>query len=133
MRIQIFTGINNYITILNNDSEFLKDNYNVISNKLSFTTFQIQKYIKNVGKYIYHNDFAINKDNSKFRTITFLWYLNSIEEGGETAFGSNFKIKPEQGKIILFPASWTFPHSGKIPKSNDKYIITGWLYVPIIK
>ena len=42
----------------------------------------IQRYVKNHGKYIYHNDFTINNGNP--RVITFLWYLNTIEEGGET-------------------------------------------------
>ena len=36
-------------------------------------------------------------------------------------------IKPEAGKLLLFPASWTFPHCGQMPISHDKYIITGWL------
>ena len=62
------------------------------------------------------------------RKLTFLWYINDVEEGGETEFFGNHKIKPEAGKLILFPASWTFPHCGKMPISDDKYIITGWLW-----
>ena len=61
--------------------------------------------------------------------FTYLWYLNTVIEGGETVFWDSYKIKPEAGKIVLFPACWTFPHTGKMPISNDKYIITGWIYV----
>lgn len=88
-------------------------------------TYMIQRYIKNHGKYIYHHDFAIHSGNP--RAITFLWYLNTIEEGGETEFWGNCKIKPEQGKLIFFPSSWCYPHCGNIPLSDNKYIITGWL------
>ena len=60
--------------------------------------------------------------------LTFLFYLNTLEEGGHTEFWGNYKIKPETGKLLLFPASWTFPHCGKTPISDNKYIITGWIY-----
>jgi hypothetical protein len=33
------------------------------------------------------------------------------------------------GKLLLFPASWVFPHRGKMPISEDKYIVTGWFHV----
>ena len=54
--------------------------------------------------------------------MTYLWYLNDVTDGGETAFNGEYKIKPTAGKLILFPASWTFPHCGKMPVSSDKYI-----------
>jgi Rps23 Pro-64 3,4-dihydroxylase Tpa1-like proline 4-hydroxylase len=91
-------------------------------------SFQIQRYRKNEGKYIYHHDHDIRFDQKDHRVITYLWYLNTVEEGGQTEIWKTIKVKPEQGKLLLFPASWTFPHSGLIPISNDKYIITGWLY-----
>lgn len=89
--------------------------------------FMIQKYDKNKGEYIYHNDFYLEKN--KYRVITFLWYLNDVKEGGETQFWDSYKIKPKTGKLILFPASWTFQHRGLMPKSSNKYIITNWLYL----
>jgi hypothetical protein len=57
-----------------------------------------------------------------------MWYLNDVEEGGETEFFGNYKIKPETGKFVLFPATWTYPHAALVPRSGDKYIITGWFY-----
>lgn len=95
--------------------------------KIHFDIFMIQKYYKNKGKYIYHNDFCVQAN--QYRILTYLWYLNTVEEGGETEFLGKYKIKPETGKLLLFPASWTFPHCGKMPISEDKYIITGWIYV----
>lgn len=109
---------------------FTQNDYDFMNNTNSWiSVLMIQRYIKNQGKYVYHNDFSLNNDKS-YRIITYLWYLNDVEEGGETEFwDGEFKIKPEKGKLLLFPSTWTFPHSGKMPISSNKYIITGWLYV----
>jgi hypothetical protein len=71
----------------------------------------------------------IDAKNSKHRIITYLWYLNDVEEGGETVLEDNIFIKPTIGKLLLFPACWTYPHCGRIPISSNKYIITGWIYI----
>ena len=100
------------------------------SNMVTTQVFMIQRYIKGIGKYIYHNDSQIEWSEKKYRVITYLWYLNDIDEGGETEFwGGDYSIKPRAGKLLLFPALWTYPHSGKHPISDNKYIITGWLYI----
>jgi hypothetical protein len=89
----------------------------------------LQKYNKCKGRYVYHNDFTNEPEKNRYRVITFIWYLNDVTDGGETEFfGGKINIKPEKGKLVLFPASWAFPHRGKMPISNDKYIITNWFY-----
>jgi hypothetical protein len=129
-------NLKKYLNILNNSKEINNEgqltnvNYSYFDKRiLKSDFFLMQKYKQSTGKYIYHNDFMVNKKDNKYRVVTFLWYINTVEEGGETSFGESFKIKPEQGKLILFPACWTFPHCGKIPLSSDKYIVTGWLYI----
>ena len=101
------------------------NNYTLRDKNLTDTGYQIQKYIKYDGFYEWHSDERINNQKSA-RTITFLWYLNDIDVGGETYF-YNGKVKPEAGKLLLFPATWTYNHKGNMPKSHDKYIITGWV------
>jgi hypothetical protein len=99
------------------------------------TGFQIQKYIANHGLYNHHHDtYFIKKNNSytQMRLLTFIWYLNTVDEGGETEFfNGRLKIKPEKGKIVIFPATWTYVHRGNMPISGDKYILTGWFNVDI--
>lgn len=133
---EIEINVKEYLNILTNNVE--KKNkienstakFNILtSNFLSNNTFLIQRYIKNQGRYVYHNDFACNFTTRKYRVITFIFYLNTIDEGGETEFWGTYKVKPEAGKLILFPATWTFPHRGMMPISSNKYIITGWLYM----
>ena len=75
------------------------------------------------GFYTWHAD-AIN-NTVPMRKLTYMWYLNSCEEGcTEFAFGQ--KIKPEAGKLLIFPSTWPYVHQGTPPKTT-KYACTGWL------
>jgi hypothetical protein len=124
--------IKKYLIQLNNEFNIRYNydlSYDMIDTEVLINNgFMVQKYDQNKGKYKYHNDFNTDYSSYKCRKLTYLWYLNDITEGGETEFWGNYIIKPQTGKLILFPASWTFPHCGKMPVSSDKYIITGWLY-----
>jgi hypothetical protein len=97
--------------------------------KLNDTGYQIQEYKKNEGFYQWHTDGIPGNcnDNINQRMIAFIWYLNTVDVGGETMF-SNGKIKAEKGKLLLFPTTWTYMHRGNMPISDNKYIITGWIY-----
>lgn len=108
--------------------KYIKINNLKFSN-IDDTGYQLQKYIANEGFYNMHYDSStlIRNNMISNRVITYLWYLNDVEEGGETIF-TNFKIKPKTGSLLLFPATWTYIHAGAMPISNDKYIITGWLW-----
>jgi hypothetical protein len=117
------------LVVKNHEKENTTSEYKTFGNVLLNQSFMVQKYTKQKGRYIYHNDFRSDYESKKYRVITYLWYLNTVEEGGETEFWGTHTIKPETGKLLLFPASWTFPHRGKMPISHDKYIITGWLYL----
>jgi hypothetical protein len=122
-----------YKDFINNNIQYKSEyNYNSSYKLLDYEHhidhFMIQKYTKGIGKYIYHHDFLNDIKNKRHRIVTFLWYLNDVEEGGETEFWGTYKIKPKRGKLIFFPSSWCFPHRGNMPLSSDKYIITGWFY-----
>ena len=129
-----------YLNKLNKNDSFKNENQNTTTvykhfenTNISHSVFMLQRYIMNEGRYVYHNDFSIDLKNKKNRVITYLWYLNDVLEGGETEFPDlNLKVKPETGKLVLFPATWDFPHCGKMPISSNKYIVTGWLYIDIL-
>ncbi|VAW72637.1 2OG-Fe(II) oxygenase [hydrothermal vent metagenome] len=63
------------------------------------------------------------------RQLVAVWYLNDVEgPGGETEFlFQGIKVKPEQGKLILFPPFWTHEHRGVTLQKGVKYIATTWV------
>lgn len=135
LRNELHNNLNIFLKELSNREDFkgMHNNSKHKDFKITFANittdiFMAQKYTANVGRYVYHNDSLVDWNEKRKRFMTYLWYLNDVIEGGETTFDGKYQIKPTAGKLILFPASWTFPHCGKMPISSDKYIITGWIY-----
>jgi hypothetical protein len=63
------------------------------------------------------------------RQLVAVWYLNDVPgPGGETEFlFQDVRIKPEAGKLILFPPFWTHEHRGVTLEQGVKYIATTWV------
>lgn len=93
------------LIVKNHEKEATTHEYKTFGNFVTTESFMVQRYTKQKGRYIYHNDFHSDYDAKKYRVITYLWYLNTVEEGGETEFWGTHTIKPEAGKLLLFPAS----------------------------
>lgn len=81
------------------------------------------------GKYRWHFDGSVcrhvNPNVKGFDYAIMMIYLNTLEpeEGGCTEFYHGRKIRPECGKVVIWPASWTYPHNGNEVKSDYKYTI----------
>lgn len=75
--------------------------------------------------YTWHNDALCFQQY--YRTFTYIFYLNDIKVGGETQFITGERIRPEQGKLLIFPATPTYMHRGVSPSSGVKYISVGWM------
>lgn len=91
-----------------------------------FEEFRIKKYIANTeDQFDTHVD--VTDYASARRYLSFLWYLNDVEDGGETVF-LDMTIKPKCGSLVIFPPLWVFPHRGCVAKSNDKYILSTYLH-----
>ena len=88
--------------------------------------FNIQRYGPNEGYQDWHCERSQANQPSGTRHLVFLIYLNDIKEGGETEFYyHNFKSKVEKGKVMIWPADWTFTYRD-IPTPEEKFIATGW-------
>ena len=63
------------------------------------------------------------------RQLVAIWYLNDVPgPGGETEFPlQGVSIRPEQGKLVLFPPFWTHVHRGVTLQEGVKYIVTTWI------
>ncbi|GMR06349.1 MAG: 2OG-Fe(II) oxygenase [Gammaproteobacteria bacterium] len=88
--------------------------------------YNLQRY--NAGEY-YHWHIDGGSHDFSQRQLVALWYLNDVEgPGGETEFlFQKAKIKPEQGKLVLFPPFWTHEHRAVELDKGVKYIATTWV------
>ncbi|MPY26617.1 2OG-Fe(II) oxygenase [Shewanella sp. YLB-07] len=106
-------------------------------------TINVQKYQQGVGGYPHWHSEQFPQaghNEALHRVVLYMFYLNDVEEGGETEFFyQNRKLKPKKGSMVIAPAGFTHSHRGNRPISNDKYIATSWvmfnraeqLYAPI--
>ena len=91
----------------------------------------------NIGRYEPGDHFGIThsertSQSTLHRFFAFMTYLNDVERGGETNFNHfKIKVKPQQGKTLIWPAEWTHAHSGEVVELGKKYIITGHMHFPI--
>jgi hypothetical protein len=83
------------------------------------TGYTLQRQPKG-AKYGWHYDSMPNS------FLFGMLYLNTLEpnEDGCTEFINGRKVRPECGKLVLFPASWTYAHCGNEVKGKYKYILT---------
>lgn len=83
--------------------------------------YTVQK-IKRGDYFTWHIDGAIG---SKL-FIQIIIYLNTLDvnDGGRTEFPNGRSVKPDKGKVLIFPCSWTYPHCGTKVKCDHKYICT---------
>ncbi|AFK66043.1 hypothetical protein OMVG_00040 [Ostreococcus lucimarinus virus OlV3] len=84
---------------------------------------QIQKTERG-GFFTWHHDSDLN------RVFTYILYLNDVEEGigGTTEFLCGKTIQPKAGKLVIFPATFTYIHRGTKLKEGTKYIMTNFIY-----
>jgi hypothetical protein len=92
----------------------------------AFEQFRIKRY-NNDGNDLFNTHVDVSDYETSRRFLSFMWYLNDVEVGGETRF-VDMMIKPKKGNLLVFPPLWMFPHAGLIPISSPKYIISTYLH-----
>lgn len=92
----------------------------------AYEQFRIKKY-NNDGQDAFDTHVDVMDHQSAKRFLSFFWYLNDVEEGGETMFW-DYPIKPKAGTLVIFPPLWMFPHSGREPISGPKYLLSTYLH-----
>jgi len=104
--------------------EFIDDR--VFPKEHAFEQFRIKKY--NPGgedRFDTHVDVVDHESARRF--LSFMWYLNDVETGGNTIF-KDLIISPKKGTLIMFPPLWMYPHRGEPPLSGPKYIMSAYLH-----
>ena len=93
---------------------------------LSSYDIKFQKTSPGGGYHLWHYESASAAFSQ--RELTWMIYLNDIEDGGETEFMyQKRRIKPTKGTVVMFPAGMCHVHKGNLVMGEkDKYIVTGW-------
>jgi prolyl 4-hydroxylase len=122
-------NIHNYL--ISKTFEYKRKYYEFIDDrcfpeKHNFEQFRIKRY-RNNGEELFDTHVDVLDYATARRFLSFTFYLNTVEQGGETSF-IDFRVSPKQGSLLIFPPLWMFPHKGEIPINNEKYILTCYLH-----
>jgi len=97
-------------------------------NKFSYEEFRLKRYVENTNDRLDDHTDATGLGLNK-RWLSLFWYLNDVEEGGETKLTDiDYYIKPKTGRLLVFPPMWMFPHAGLPTVSGPKYILHTYLH-----
>ena len=88
--------------------------------------YHIQKYEARKGYFAPHVDSSVF--SLAFRVAAAVIFLNTVEEGGGTRFPHHdLTVGCVEGRILWFPATWTYEHEGTMPISDHKWAISTFL------
>lgn len=95
-------------------------------NKFRDMGYQLQR--TNEGEF-YHWHIDSGPGEFSQRQLVAIWYLNDVEgPGGTTDFAlQDVSVKPQRGKLVLFPPFWTHIHRNATLEKGQKYIATTWV------
>jgi hypothetical protein len=96
----------------------------------AFENFRMKRYLPNgVDAFPVHVD--VMGQAAARRFMTAILYLNA-PQGGETVFPQlGVSIAPEPGRWVAFPPLWMFPHEGRAPLDQPKYIVHSYMCYPV--
>ena len=87
--------------------------------------FNIQHYKPGEGYLNWHSERSIHLTHQ--RALTFMTYLNDVEDGGGTEFKYQvLRHNAKKGKTLIWPSDFTHTHRGQKSETQEKYITTGW-------
>ena len=96
-----------------------------------FEEFLIKRYRPSVhpgGQDQFPAHVDVSNANTMHRMLALVLYLNDVAEGGETSFLKlDLQVAPRQGRLLMFPPTWLYPHAGLPPRNATKYILGTYL------
>jgi hypothetical protein len=95
--------------------------------QFAFEAFRMKRYMPNdVDEFADHVDVG-NHDSAR-RFLVFFLYLDDNEAGHTTFPQWDIAVKPETGRMLMFPPMWPYLHAGTKPVKKPKYIIGSYLH-----
>jgi len=91
--------------------------------------FNLQRYAPGEGFRQWHCDWTIDDDATEpaHRVLAWILYCDSVEEAGTEFHWQKHHEEAERGKLVIFPASPSHIHRGRVNNTLSKTIATGWI------
>ena len=99
-----------------------------------YEAIRIKRYLANdYDRFDNHVD--VRDYDTARRFLAFFIYLNDVDVGGETRFDMYkpgtfipYEVQPKRGRLLIFPPTWTYPHTGLKPISGKKYLLHSYCH-----
>jgi len=91
--------------------------------------FNLQRYAPGEGFRQWHCDWTISDEATEpaHRVLAWILYCDSVDEAGTEFHWQQHHELAEHGKLVIFPASPSHIHRGRVNKQLSKTIATGWI------
>ena len=91
--------------------------------------FNLQRYAPGEGFRQWHCDWTISDEATEpvHRVLAWILYCDSVAEAGTEFHWQEHHEEAERGKLVIFPASPSHIHRGRVNNELSKTIATGWI------
>lgn len=108
-----------------NDYRLQWDPRGMLPDQFALEGLRVKAYRPGEHQFRLHVD-QDNRDSAT-RFIAVLFYLNDNSAGTEFP-DHNCYIAAQQGRVLIFPPNWQYPHRGLLPTTTSKYIMSTYLH-----
>ncbi len=120
-----------YIKVVKNLIPYVAQVYDKYKTKFlpelsSLEEFRIKRYLPN-GDERFDEHIDVTNYSTAKRVVAFIFYLNG-NDGNTVFLNQDLNIQPECGKVLVFPPTWEYPHSGLPPSNYSKYILSTYIH-----
>ena len=119
--------IQDFFNKMSNSVQEYINKYNIIYSLKTYVCNHIQYYKPNQGYPGLH--YERDSSESSERELVYMLYCNTVKNGGTHFPNQNKTLKANKGDLYIWPAGFTHSHQGVISKTEEKYIVTGWLNI----
>ena len=95
--------------------------------KFGFEQIRFKRYLPN-DKDEFKEHVDVGDYDSARRFLVFFLYLNNNFDGRTSFSEYDMEVWPKAGRLLMFPPTWTYLHTGHKPKLESKYIIGSYLH-----
>lgn len=88
--------------------------------------YAVLKYTPGQAYHRIHADASPGNQRTMDRHLTFVMFLNTVEQGGELEFPQqDIQVSPVEGRAVIFPSTWVYAHR-TLPATENRYIFQLW-------